>query len=223
MKHLKIVGIAAVAAMAFMAVIGAGTASAANTTLCKVEESPCKAENHYAIGTAISSTSSNATLTSNLGSVVCTKSSVGGKTTTTGSSKTDVEGKIESLSFTGCELTTPFFGTKHACTVTSINTPYKAVITNNGGTKGTLTVSSGGTGDPGAKVDCGQSVLRCQFTAKSLVLDALSTTATMAAMITAEAEPLERTVYEGGICPSESKWDATYEVTAPKPLYIEGS
>jgi hypothetical protein len=218
MKYLKMLGLAAVAAMALTALVGVGSAAAAGTTLCKTAETPCKAENHYGIGTAISGESSNATLTSSLGNVVCSKSTVGGKTTTTGSNKTNVEGTIDSLTFTSCTLTTPPFlgGGTHSCTVSSINTPYKAVVADLGATKGSMTV----TGTPGAKVDCGASVLRCQFTSSSVTLDVNSGNP---ATVVADKEPLIRTVYEGGICPSESAWDATYTVTAPKPLYIEPS
>jgi hypothetical protein len=219
MKHLKLIGFAAIAAMALTAVLGAGSASAAGgTTLCKTNETPCAATNHYAIGQEIVATSTNPRLTSNLGEVTCNNSEVKGKTTSTGSNKTSVSGEITSLSFTNnCVLHTPF-GFTDACTVTAINLPYAATVSNTAGTmNGPLTVS----GSPGAKVDCG-SALKCQFTAKggSITLDV---TGGAPATVLAEKEELERTVYEGGICPSEATWDATYTVTTPNPLYLAQS
>ena len=219
MKQLKIIGLAVVAAMALMAVAGAGSAAAAGgTTLCKTNETPCAAANHYLSGQEIVASSTNARLTSSLGDVTCEQSEVKGSTTSTGSNKAAVSGSITSLSFTkNCVLHTPF-GFTDACTITSINLPYAASVTNTAGTmNGTLTVS----GSPGAKVDCG-SALKCQFTAKggSITLDV---TGGAPATVTASSEPLERTVYEGGICPSEATWDATYTVTTPNPLWLAQS
>jgi hypothetical protein len=215
MKYLKILGLAAVAAMALMAVAGAGTASA--TELCTVNTSPCPAASKYNSGTVIEASSTNATLTSSLGNVVCTGSSIKGTTTSSGGSKLSVEGTMESLSFSGCTLTTPFSTTKHNCTVTGINLHYKGVAAKTTQPNGTLTVTSGGSGDPGAKVDCGANVLRCQFTSPSIVLDV---TGGSPATVLAKEESLNRTVYEGGLCPSTSTWDATYTVTKPHALYL---
>ena len=50
MKLVRMFGIAMVAAVAAMAIIGAGTASA---TLCKKNESPCAAANQYPVPTTI--------------------------------------------------------------------------------------------------------------------------------------------------------------------------
>jgi hypothetical protein len=218
MKYLKMLGLAAMAGMAVMAVAGAGTASA--TELCTVNtpenEPVCPAATKYGIGTTVEASSTNSTLTSSLGNVVCSSSSIKGKTTTAGGAKLSVEGKIEALTWGGCTLTTPLGGT-HNCTVTAINLPYKAVVTKTTQPNGTLTVSSGGSGEPGAKVDCGAQVLRCQFTSPSIVLDV---TAGETPTVVAKEETLNRTVYEGGICPEKATWDATYTVTVPHALYL---
>lgn len=47
MKYLKMLGPAAVAAAALMAFVGAGSASAATSTLCSAAESPCAAANAW--------------------------------------------------------------------------------------------------------------------------------------------------------------------------------
>jgi len=216
LKYLKILGLAAIVAAAFTALVGVGSASAASE-LCKEKVSPCPAASVYPAGTVLEATSTNATLTSSLGNVVCTHSLITGKTTTAGSTKTNVEGLIEKVSFTGCSLTTPFSGGTHACSVTAINLSWKAVLVKTVAPNGTLTVSSGGLGDPGAKVDCGANVLRCQFTSSAIALDV---TGGAPATILAKEEPLTRTVYEGGLCPSSATWDANYTVIKPNPLYV---
>lgn len=51
MKSMKILGLCLLGALAAMAIIGAGTASA--TKLCSINTSPCPAGNTYGKGTAI--------------------------------------------------------------------------------------------------------------------------------------------------------------------------
>jgi hypothetical protein len=66
MKYLKMLGLAAVAAMALTAVLGASSASAA-TFLCKTNANPCP--EHYPTGTTLSGSLEpgfHSTLTSNL-------------------------------------------------------------------------------------------------------------------------------------------------------------
>jgi hypothetical protein len=201
MKYLKILGLAAIAALALTAVAGAGTASAAK--LCK----NVTCTEHYPSGTVLSSklkTGTNALLTSSFGTVTCKKSTVGGKTTST-----EAHGEITSFTFTEC--TDPFGS---PCTVKAVNLSYTAKGAATGSGNGTLTVSpKAGGGNPGAHVECG-SFMNCTFTVSSITL---AVTGGAPATITANKEPLLR---EGGFCPSEAFWDATYEVTAPSPLFI---
>jgi len=204
MRHTKMIGLALVAALAVMAMAGAASASAA-ATLCSTNTSPCTGT-VYGSGTKISSqlkSGTVATLTTSIGNVVCKKSSVGGATTnTTG------HGEISTLSFTECSLGTT------SCTVKAVNLNYTAESFASGGGNGTLTISpKAGLGSPGASVECG-SFINCTFTSSDLVLDV---TGGNPATIIAKEEELTRT---GGLCPSSSKWDAEYEVTAPKPLFL---
>jgi hypothetical protein len=80
MKYLKMLGLAAVAAMALMAFVGAGAASA--TVLCKVKETPCAAANEYPKGTVADGTllGTSAKMTSTSGEIVetCTAGTVKG-------------------------------------------------------------------------------------------------------------------------------------------------
>ena len=205
MKYLKMLGLAAVAAMALMA-FGAGTASA--TKLCSTNTNPCTGT-VYGKGTAIKTqlqAGTIANLTTSTGNVTCTTSSIEGKTTSGGGGTgVPVEGEITSLKFSSCTL--DVFGSP-SCTVTATGIPTKveANATSNG--NGTLS-----TGSAGATVNCA-GWINCTFTAPGILL---TVTGGNPAHVTATQEVLAGS---GVLCPSEARWDATYEVTAPKPLFL---
>ncbi len=69
MKYVKMFGLAAVAAIAAMAFVGAGSASA--TTLCKVNTNPCPEASRYPTHTTFEALSTEAKLTGSL-TVTCT-------------------------------------------------------------------------------------------------------------------------------------------------------
>jgi hypothetical protein len=189
-------GLAAIAAVTAMAIIGAGSASA--TVLCKENASPCKSV--YGAGEIIEGTALNAKLTSDLANVKCAHSETTSEIENPGGAGKAVTGKILSLNFTGCE-------TEQAvpvkCTVSVNNIPYHTEVTGSGG-NGTLKVKSGGSGNPGATVVC-IGVINCTF---SRSLFELPITGGNPAAITANKVTLERT---GGLCGKEAFWDATYK------------
>jgi len=208
MKHLKMIGLAVVAALAIMAVAGAAGASA-KSILCSTNTHPCTGTK-YGAGTKLTSTLKTgtvATLTTSIGNVVCKKSTVSGATT-----NGEGHGEISGLTFTECALG----GT--ACTVSAVNLNYTATAIAGATTgNGTLTISpKGAQGAPGASVVCG-AFINCTFQSSDLVLDV---TGGNPAVIVASSEALTRS---GGFCPSTSLWDAEYEVTSPKPLFLETS
>jgi hypothetical protein len=115
MKYLKMLGLAAVAAMAVMAFIGAASASA--TVLC--ENTPAAGtdcNNPVKINTSIDFSVENGTsaiLTGPFGEIIdtCTGSTAKGPVTDPGSTTTTVKGSLEAaaggaLTFTGCTKTT---------------------------------------------------------------------------------------------------------------------
>jgi hypothetical protein len=204
MKHLKLIGLAMMAAMAAMAFIGAGSASA--DTLCKVSTNPCPEASRYPIPTTISAESNAATLTGGSFSVTCA-SKVSGKTTANHGSI--LLGLIESLTFTGCS------GSCNAAS--AVNLPYLAEANATGGGSGTLLVKSDGTGNPGATLKgCTIFGVECTYTSSSITLDLKGGNP---ATIVASSEPLTRT---GGsaLCPEKGSWTATYTVTSPKPAFL---
>lgn len=207
MKYIKVLGLSAFAAMALMAVVGAGTASA--TELCSTTTTPCSGTK-YSSGTHIeASVVGKATLTNSITNVTCEASTVEGETTSSGGSgATVVTGTISELTFENCETAG---GT--SCTVATQGFPAMADVQYLSGDNGSMTVTPEGHGEPGAHVTCG-FFINCTFTTSSITLDVLGGSP---AHVTASEEVLNRS---GGFCPSTAKWDATYEVTSPNPLFV---
>jgi len=201
MKYIKMMGLAVVAAMAVMAMAGAGTASA-NGTACTTNTSPCTSL--LANGTKLSAqlkSGTHATLTSSLGNVTCKKSTVGGVI----NNASTAHGEITSLTFTECTLGST------ACTVKATAPPYTVTGVASNQTL-TITQKTGGN-VPGALVECG-SFINCTFSNSDITLGFTGGTP---AFIKAEAVSLNRS---GGFCPSTSTWHAEYEVTSPKTLFL---
>jgi hypothetical protein len=99
MKHLKMLGLAVVAAAALTAVFGAGSASA--TELCSTNTNPCTGT-MYPAGTVIHAdlkAGTEAVLTAGFATVKCSVSTVEIKTTNTGGAGETVKGNIEALTF----------------------------------------------------------------------------------------------------------------------------
>lgn len=220
MRFAKILGIAAIAALTAMAFLGASSASAVK--LCKkagtgeepnvmypAGECPGGESESYTKGTVISSqllAGTKAVLKTNIGNVVCNKSTVSGKTGA--STEEKLEGEIEKVAFEECKLGVT------ACTVNVEGLPYKALL---------LLVSEkqllDGLGHlhyhlvihlGKATVVCG-SVLSCTFGAKEILFNVHLTP--LSIWYLKVAQELER---QGGlICPNTSFWEAEYEITAP--------
>ncbi|HWP32704.1 MAG TPA: hypothetical protein VNL97_03045, partial [Solirubrobacterales bacterium] len=137
MKYLKMLSLAAVVAAAF-AFAGVGTASA--TVMCTTTSEPCGSVYEGGVAAKLE-TGTKAKLKTNLGVVECSVSNSSGFVASNG------EGEIEQLTFETCNIgLTP-------CSVEVLNKPYSAVVTASaalGDVNGTLAVSSGGSGNPGA-------------------------------------------------------------------------
>lgn len=110
MKYLKTLGLAAIAAAALMAFLGAASASA--TVLCKAVESPCSAANKYTVGTRIGfSLASGTTLRwVNGGTTLetCTGAVLKSDITNAGSAISTVTSENKTLSFSGCTFANGF-------------------------------------------------------------------------------------------------------------------
>lgn len=205
MKYMKILGLAAMAAMAITALIGAGTASA--NVLCTENKTPCPGshptEKKYIAGDVLSATAENATLTAEP-EVQCQHSATSVKVTNPGNATTNVTGTVESLSFTNCTTFGGFIG----CTVTVENIPYHAEITGVGATA-SLTVKTDGGGEPSARVSCA-GIINCTFGSPTFHL---GITGGNPATVFANEEELTISEAGGFGCPEEAFWDADYKAT----------
>jgi hypothetical protein len=207
---LKMFGLAAIAAVAAMAFVGASSASA--TVLCKTATVPCPEK--YGAGTIIEGTATNATLTSNLATVVCGHSATKTEISNAGGAAATVTGKITALTFTSC------FANNGAvpCTVSVQKLPYHAEVHWTVGANGILTAKTGGAGSPGANVVCA-GLISCTF---ERTLFTLPVDGGNPASVTANKVSLERTAFGGTpLCGTEAFWDATYvSVGANTAIYV---
>jgi hypothetical protein len=207
MKHVKMLGLAAGAAMVLMAFLGASSASA--TVLCKTNNTPCLSGWDYPQGTAIEASldpQTSAILKTTGGSIenTCNTAALVAATSNTGSASETVKGSValENLFFGGCINTTDvleggFLEIHHiAGTMNGTLTAKQFRITMNLG--GVSCVYGATTG-----VDLG--------------------TVTGGAMATMDINGALPKVEGPILCPSTTVWEAKYTVTEPEPLYVAES
>jgi hypothetical protein len=202
MKYVKMLGLAAVAAAALMAFVGASTASA--TVLCANNGSTTACSSKYAAGTAIKAENEGtATLTTSFKNIECTGSNVEGTTSNTGKSGEAVSGSVSSLTFTGCN-----------CEVKVLKTGSLSVTWISGTDNGTLKSS-------GAEVTANCSTIfgtvHCIYATSSTDLGTL-TGGTTAKMDISSADIPRLTT--NALCDESANWDATYKVTSPDSLFV---
>jgi len=203
-KVLRNLALAAIAAAALMAFLGAGTASA--TQLCAFAPAATGPEcagtpQKFEYSGKITGTSINATLKTNLANVECEDS----HTTITAFSSTGapILGEVDELTFTGCRTEVTLI----PCTVTVKNLPYNASLEGK-----TLTVSD--AVGAGAKVVCG-TVLSCEFLTNEAILAITNGEPTVAV-----AKEVGLSHESGTVCPSSATWNATYSVVSPAGLTV---
>jgi hypothetical protein len=216
MKYAKILGLAAVAALALTALFGAGPASA--TVLCKETPSGsppvCPSAQTYNAGQTILGEATDPLLTNDLETVTCKRSNATFEIKQTGSPTSTVIGTVTALTFTECETVI----TRTPCTVGVENLPYLAEVHWISGThNGTFTGKGVGTSNPGAKVTC-LGVLVCKFSTPEAVLAVNGGNPANLVANKVELEP--NGGFLGAICPSEAFWDATYAATNPTNIWV---
>lgn len=203
MKYVKMLGLAAVAAAALMAFVGAGSASA--TELCSTNTSPCTGTN-YGKGTKIESTlkEGEAVLTAGFGTDKCKKSTVVGEVEKTNEAGKATTGPITSLTFEECSCTT-------------------TILSN-----GSLSITGSGTGNgtlssTGAESTITCSGVSCLFATSGTTIGPV--TGGSPAVLAAEAKlPWKTGDASNFTCTLGSgtgTWKATYKVTNPASLFVE--
>ncbi|MDQ3725057.1 MAG: hypothetical protein M3335_04060 [Actinomycetota bacterium] len=206
MKYIKMLGLAAVAAAALMAFVGASTASA--TVLCKVntQTTGCHAGgNAYAKATTVKASLTKTAVLETLGGETlneCTGSTLEGKTETTGGAAETIKGVFVIISWSGC--------LKHTTTIAVGDFELHQANSDNG----TLTAT-------GVQVTInGIFGTSCVYGAgEGLNLG----TVVGGSPATITINTIVPRISGGFLCPAEARWTASYEVTSPKPLYVSAS
>jgi hypothetical protein len=193
MKYIKMLGLAAVAAMALMAIVGAGTASA--TTLCKESKTSGDCASKFPAGTTLeASVETSALLKTSGGTTIatCSNGTVSGKTSNEGSTTETVKGNISSLTWSNCSTTVDTLANG------SLEVHHIAG-TNNG------TVTSNGT-----EVTINFIGLSCIFKTSNTDIGTLTGGAPATFDISATIPGIS-----GGFCPASGIWSGAYVFTNP--------
>jgi hypothetical protein len=205
MKHLKVLGLAAVAALALMAMVGAGAASAAKVCSTSGAGEACTSGKVLASGTKLDATLKGGTvaeLASSFDNIACRDSTVSGQITS-GMTGT---GDIESMTFGNC---TDSFG--NACTAStsaSSSNKWPATTSATGSGNGTMTVSNV-TGE-----------FNCPTGACVYKTASATTTVTGGEPATITASKVGLTFESGSFGCTNAVWSATYTVTSPTSLWL---
>lgn len=221
MNHVKILACAVVAVAAMIVFVGPSAASA--TVLCKEPGtgSPigttCPAGAAYEKGTVIHITLDPGTgpgkLTDGNGNIVieCEETTSEGRTDNEGTATETVKGPVEEITLSKCHGPSG-----EVCEVITVKPGSLEVHWIEGSNNGTVT-SSGTEMTTLCKSLFGN--IHCIYVTNNTDLQTL--TGGNPATQDIEAAPMPQTP-TSSLCPSEAKWDAKYEVTSPKPLYVAG-
>ena len=205
MKYVKILGLAAVAAMALTAFLGAGSASA--TVLCKTTSTPCGAGWIYSGPLVLSKDPGTTPILESTGGTIedtCTEAETSGEITNAGGASSTVVGSVEHLSFNNCTNTT---------TVT-VETGTLELHHISGTDNGTVTASGA------FAVDITFAGVTCTYGVGNGIDLGTFTGGKPATMDVNAVVPKKA---GGFLCPSDSVWKANYVVTTPAntTLHVE--
>lgn len=202
MRFLKMFGLTAMAAVAAMAFIGASSASATSTVLCKVNQLVCPAGEAYT--GAVAALAVNPVLLTSTGNVECNHSVIEGNALGLGS---PLVGHITNIAFTGnCHIgVTP-------CEIETVK-------------KGTLLLLKTGPNAGVAEshnnevlVNCGL-VIHCTY-GGLFSTPALGYNDVTGELATVHANQVAVGKIGGLLCPATALWDALYRINSPHKVYI---
>jgi hypothetical protein len=233
-KLIKMFGLAMVAAVAAMAFIGAGTASA--TAVCKNETHPCTEP--YAVGTVIKAVAGSEQKVSLKDKSIfgtteekC-ESTVEGKITknpgeTVKGGQKQAEGMIEKVTFTNCQP---------ECTATAVQLKWRVHINYTTGQDGTMWIGpetrakEDGTWNnaPGALLEPCTKGSGCTFHAHETQPESFGEKYNQEWVQGAIASGANPTITfnqvqlrpSSFLCGEEGLWSGVYHITEPKPIFI---
>ena len=181
---------------AVLTLLALTASSASATVLCKSTTTPCQSA--YGIGTKLDASLSGSFQLESKGETLatCTGSTIKGSTTTAGGELEAVTAPIESLTWSGCSQTT-----------TTLKAGELAISHNTGTDDGTVEFK-------GTEVTLFILSFTCTYRpATGTLKGGESPSIEINAVATKTAGSY--------LCPTEAKWIAKYEVTEPKPIYVE--
>jgi hypothetical protein len=233
-KLIKMFGLAMVAAMLAMALVGSGTASA-KTSICKVNEATCAEGNRYANGQKVKGShgaTEQGELKGTFGDpVTCQDAAVEGEITTAQGAQ-QVKGKITNIEWKNCKRG------GETCKITPVQLPWEVHVEQGASQDGNGIMWVGPfennpvNGQPGARVEeC--LPINCTFKAKEkqpedkeqkqtygeewVELEVFGS-ATDPRVVANQAELKNNSsLFCGG---NQNFWSETYHVTEPKPAWV---
>ena len=215
MKYAKMLGLAAVAAAALMAFVGASSASA--TVLCKTNPvaektgTVCPSSWAYGANTtihAVLKAGTKAKLVTSFKTIECSKSTVHGDTTNEGSATETVDGPITILTFEECNCEVVEVKKPGSLEIHWIENSHNGTLTSSGAEVTTICSSVFGK-------------VHCVYTTNETHLGVLDGGAPAIMTIKNAKIPVDA-ANSDKLCPEKSEWTAEYEVTEPNPLYVAG-
>lgn len=212
MKSIRIAGLIPLLALGIVMLVAQGSASA--TQVCTQAVETCEGKAIYGEGTKIKASLEIGTVgevVTNIGTVKCTESTIEAETTS--GSGLPMTGVVTNLTFEGCSIRVLLTVT---CTIGKAqNLPYNGTLEWTEGNSGLLTAEEGeGGSEPSAHVVCLGGLINCNYGVGMPTLEAVGGNPA-----TVYVREIELNV-EGGGCPEEAIWNATYTVSEPKPAYI---
>ncbi|MGN6254862.1 MAG: hypothetical protein ACTHO8_07765 [Solirubrobacterales bacterium] len=200
MKHLKLLGLAAIAAAALLAFAGIATAttltSPAGTTL------PAGTSIHLQLKAGTKTVLHGA-----FGNTECEESTLEGKTANTGSSTETVHGPVETLIYGTCN-----------CTVVVLKKGELAIHTLTATADGNGTVTASGQ-EVTTKCNFFGIEYHCIWNTSGTDLGTL--TGGTPALLAENATFTREGGNSGTACGKSGTWTGDYEVTSPKPLLVD--
>jgi hypothetical protein len=216
MRIIKMLGLAAVMALATTAFLGAGSASA--TVLCSTapEGEVCPEEGVLYEGTTLEASAKDVKFAeAGYGSsdLICKTSELTVMTASMGGEGEAVAGEVSQLNFAGCKST----AANVSCTIAVTNLPYEASIEHTVEDDGLVTISNGGSGEPGFDMSCLGNPCHYSFGTFNLPLSGGSP----ASLIALRENTVKTSGFCGGV--TNSSWTGTYTIAEPSAVFVASS
>jgi hypothetical protein len=223
-KHLKVLGLTAVAAFALMALVGASSASASGK-ICSTAGTgeACGGSHgklytgqiHAVLGNTTGTAEKHVVLTSGFIQVTCTESTLQGEVTAPGVGT----GFITALTFGGCTASSGGACTANSSASAANKWHFTAVKSGKGDGNGTLVVKTV-TGTFTCTVF--GSPVTCRYSSAEAggkgEIDLFGSDTTPIAEAT--GVPLAKEEVSSGFCSATATWEGVYHVTTPTSLFV---